>query len=111
MFRSVHIQRVLACYLLVVFALSITPKRYLHNAFARHVDGNNRKDSHTPYQFNTAGFNCDNDNLVAESSFENGQSVFQFPLFSSFASYLEKPIFFPTVEQLYSRLRGPPVNS
>ncbi len=110
MLRSVHITRLLAALLLLVFALSITPKRFLHDAFAKHTDSKHPKSNDRLYQLSVAGYNCDNDNLVAESNFVSDLQIFSFPVFAPIASYVIKNISFTSTFGIYSRLRGPPVN-
>jgi hypothetical protein len=93
-----------------VFALSITPKRFLHNVFAKHIDSKPAKNNDKPYQLNNSGYNCDNDNLVAESSFLNHLPSFQFPHTTFFSSYVVKNISFSSISAIYSPLRGPPAS-
>ena len=109
MIRSVYIVRFLSGLLLFVFAVSITPKRLLHNAFAKHVDIRYQRTNDTPYQFAPSGYNCDNDDLVAESAFESVSQHFDLPAFPSFPSYILKNISFTSTAGIYSPLRGPPV--
>ncbi|HUS03386.1 MAG TPA: hypothetical protein VMY77_16715 [Chitinophagaceae bacterium] len=105
-----YIQRVLAGILLIVFALSSTPKRFLHNVFAKHIDSGNKRNDSTPYQFNLSGYNCDTDNQVAESAFDRDSYSFELPVFSYYSSYSIKNASFTSVPGIYSLLRGPPVN-
>jgi hypothetical protein len=107
--RSVFIIRFLSGLLLMVFAVSITPKRFLHNAFAKHVDDRCKKTSDHRCQVSISGYNCDNDNQVAESAFVTVHPSFSFPLFFSFSSYIAKEISFSSTTGIYSPLRGPPV--
>lgn len=94
----------------MVFALSITPKRFLHNVFAKHIDNKPEKNNDKPYQLTNSGYNCDSDNLVAESTFLNDLTSFQFPLSTTFSSYVVKNISFSSISSIYSPLRGPPQN-
>ena len=94
--------------MLTVFALSITPKRFLHNFFAKHIDSRPGKNNDKPFQLINSGYNCDNDNLVAESAFLNDLPSFESPPFSSFSSYIVKHISFSSTSAIYSPLRGPP---
>ena len=94
----------------MVFALSITPKRFLHNVFAKHTDNKPAKNNDKPYQLTNSGYNCDSDNLVAESTFLNDPPSFQFPLSTTFSSYVVKNISFTSIAAIYSSLRGPPEN-
>jgi hypothetical protein len=107
--RSAFITRFISGLLLVVFACSITPKRLLHDLFAKHIDNRAGKNNKAPCQLTHAGYNCDNDNLVAESSFEISQQAFSFPIFTTFSSYIFKNISYGSVSGNYSSLRGPPV--
>lgn len=102
--------RFLSGLLLMVFAFSITPKRFLHNVFAKHIDSRPKKNNDKPYQLNKSGYNCDTDNLVAESTFLSGQYVFQLPLVFSFSFYVSKNISFTSTSGFFSFLRGPPVS-
>ena len=92
----------------MVFALSITPKRFLHNIFAKHIDNKTEQVNYKPYQVSHSGYNCDNDNLVAESNFVGDQNSFSVPLFSNYSAYLFKNISFSSFTAIYSPLRGPP---
>ena len=94
----------------MVFALSITPKRFLHNVFAKHIDNKPAKNNDKPYQLTNSGFNCDSDNLVAESTFLNDLPSLQFPLSTIFSSYVVKNISFSSISAIYLPLRGPPIN-
>jgi len=97
--------------MLIVFSLSITPKRILHDLFAKHIDNKPGKITrHVPSQVARAGFNCDNDNLVAESSFLSEFQIFSHPVFYCFSPYNFRHISFQSVSGIQSRLRGPPVN-
>ena len=96
--------------MLIVFSLSITPKRILHDLFAKHIDNKPQKITHHLSQLSKAGFNCDNDNLVAESSFLSEFQIFSHPVFYCFSPYNFKHTSFQSVSGIQSRLRGPPVN-
>lgn len=96
--------------MLLVFVLGITPKRYLHNVFAKHVDNKVQTTGSKPFQLSVSGFNCDNDNLVAESVFTCESPVFEFPVRVSFSKYILCDISFLSVQEVYASLRGPPVN-
>jgi len=97
--------------MLVIFVFGITPKRFLHNIFAKHIDNSLQSNTDKPFQLNKSGFNCDCDNLVAESTFLNDLQVFAFPLSFSYSSYSIKDISFTSATKVYSLLRGPPVKS
>lgn len=96
--------------LLLVFSISITPKKYLHDAIANHKDktaltavGNDAQLTHT-------GFVCKCDNLVAESPFTNEVQHLEFaqaaPVSIQQASLLYH---FYSTDVFFFELRGPPV--
>ena len=95
--------------MLMIFAMSVTPKRFLHNVFAKHIDSKSEKNNNKPYQLTNSGYNCDCDNLVAESTFINDLPSFYFPVSASFSSYVVKNISFSSISAIFSPLRGPPV--
>jgi hypothetical protein len=93
---------------MLIFALSITPKRFLHEVFAKHSDSRTKKNTDKPFQVNYQGFNCEVDNLVAQSPFESYQNSFAFPSSSSFIPYIFSNVSFFSTEHVHSSLRGPP---
>lgn len=111
MTKKIFIEKILALFLLVLFAFSITPKKLLHDVFADHIDSKCKLDhSHDLNgQITTSGYNCQTDNLVIESPFEN----------VSFTVTLFVPCFYTqqndsSIRNLFSSdhfifgLRGPP---
>jgi hypothetical protein len=68
MIQQTILRRFLSGALLVLFALSITPKKVLHDWIVCHNDGVTHLQK-TDAQLNKAGFNCNVQNLVAESPF------------------------------------------
>lgn len=109
LFRYKNITRYLSGFLLLVFVLGICPKSFLHNIFSKHIDSVFKKKSGSPLQLTTAGYNCDCDNLVAESSFVNNPQEFSFPIFTSFSSCVIDEVSYSSISKFYSSLRGPPV--
>lgn len=103
------IKNLLAYFLLLVFAYSITPKIVLHNLVADHIDKRKVLKSHLN-ELSTAGFNCKCDNLVAESPFIPAE-IFTPEVFTAYISsiYAEN-ITFTSRNQLFSELRGPPIS-
>ena len=94
----------------MVFILGITPKRYLHNIFAKHIDSKSQRNDSIPYQLSASGYNCDNDNLVAESAFTSDSHLLNFPIPIIFSNYTLIDVTYSSVEEVYASLRGPPVN-
>jgi hypothetical protein len=93
-----------------VFAVSITPKRFLHTVFAKHIDSKQVKNGDQPYQLTNSGYNCDTDNLVVESPFAIVSHLFLLPVPPVFSSYTLADTSFTSVEKVFVSLRGPPVN-
>ncbi len=95
--------------LLLVFALGITPKKTLHTWFANHTDSTSKiPESKTP-QISKSGFNCQCDDLVAESHFISFGTlvVISLPPIHPIFSFN-----IPALISLYSfhnNLRGPPL--
>jgi hypothetical protein len=104
------IRRLLASALLVLFVLSITPKRYLHHWFANHTDvALHQQGTDGPAHLQQDGFRCDCDNPVATAPFTNGLAHFDFTPPRFYAAYHHR---FLCAErhgvQIFAGLRGPP---
>lgn len=94
---------------LFLFLFSITPKRYLHNLFAKHEDVVLKVSADDREHLCKSGFQCDCDRLVSTSPFVDDNHVLEFiPLI-----YFGKPDTFVVISQYSSTpsltgLRGPP---
>ena len=107
------IRQLLAGFLLILFAFSITPRQTLHDWLANHVD---REHPHCSYgdvtHYGVYGFHCDTDNLVAESPFTHQVVLFEFRQPAVFAA---RPGFAPhhyyAATHFFFSLRGPPAVS
>lgn len=101
--------RSISLMLLVLFALSITPKKTLHDILVHHQD-----DIVNFHQQEAAvsksGYHCDTDNWVAESPFTGEQTVTQFtqplPVFIHVNDAVNASLH--TLPVFYAALRGPP---
>lgn len=95
--------------MLLVFALAITPKRFLHNLIVNHKDTYNKlTDGKTEVSKN--GIYCQCDNLVATSPFTGTYNNPEIKLSFVFVSHQEAKAavnLFPA--HTYFKLRGPPV--
>jgi hypothetical protein len=109
LYKNFTIRTLLAAFILVVFAYSITPKIVLHNLVANHADNKKVLDSNAT-ELSAAGFNCKCDNLVAESPFvpEEVHINSIAPIFFSFSETPESGFY--SSDRLFSELRGPPSN-
>lgn len=109
---KLKLQKLMAVLLLMLFALSITPKKLLHDAVARHTDTVLKTDilnTGNPL-LSAAGIHCQTDNLVVISPFENTATVLSLatPLhYIVFKGLLRKT--FISDETIVFGLRGPPV--
>lgn len=95
--------------LLFVFTLGITPKKTLHDWFANHKDTTSSiPESKTP-QLTKAGFNCNCENLVAESNFiaVSNLIIINLPSVYSFVSFSIPSLI--SLSVLHNNLRGPPL--
>jgi len=107
--RKPIIKTIVCSYLLVLFALSITPKRFVHNVFANHTDKQSQKSTGSSDQLSSSTYNCDDDNQVAEPGLISSE-CFETPSLFTFSNYIVKNISFTSSTANYSSLRGPPVN-
>jgi hypothetical protein len=104
------IRKLLAGFLLVVFAFGITPKRTLHNLLADHKDG---KTSASARPVGTvlarASFNCQCDNLISESPFVSDSVAEEITATNLFPVFITGGIQQPVSSSPLSfSLRGPP---
>ncbi|MEO5967234.1 MAG: hypothetical protein ABIP68_00930 [Ferruginibacter sp.] len=110
-FTNSYIRSFFALLLIIIFALSNTPKQQLHNLFAGHTDiSTNHKSSEL--NFSKAEFHCQCDNLVVIAPFL-GSSYYTLPsavkYFSTFVSAKKSEL--PLYQKIYFELRGPPATA
>lgn len=94
--------------LLLLFALSITPKKTLHDWLVHHQDDTSYQQQTTP-SIVKSGFHCDTDNNVAESPFTGEEPATlpqPLPAFISFNAAASNQLH--AVTSFYFTLRGPP---
>lgn len=94
--------------MLLVFALAITPKRFLHNIVANHTDTYSKLSS-GKNELTKTGYNCQIDNLVATSPFTATDEKPEIKLPAVFILpevEICTPNLFPA--HIYFSLRGPP---
>ena len=96
--------------MLLVFAFSITPRLFLHDLFAGHVDNAGVKHSKASYQISASGFNCDKDGVVATSPFVADEHALNFQTLIFLSSFKSGEIPFSSAGKIYSPLRGPPAS-
>ncbi|HQW83588.1 MAG TPA: hypothetical protein PK987_03965 [Ferruginibacter sp.] len=107
--KSHSIKKIVAAFLLLVFAFSITPTIILHNWFAHHTDAVANKREHHKETIGIKLFNCHCDNIVAVSPFTEPEKIDLLPIVRHYtvASTVVKVYPISTASILYS-LRGPP---
>ena len=109
--QKLIIRQLVAGVLLLVFTFSITPKRFLHDAFARHKDKTAPVFSGNEPQVSYAGFICKCDNLVAESPFTDEIVYFDFASIQPSSVQKDTTLFhFYSSDFFFFKLRGPPAN-
>jgi len=105
------IRRLQAGFILMLFAFSITPKKFLHDLVANHRDARyvSIKSLDGKDQLGNAGYHCPCDQLVAQTPFVYQTVVFERIVFSVPAVYQRAPIVaLHTPLPAFSFLRGPP---
>ncbi|MES1160283.1 MAG: hypothetical protein ABUM51_05985 [Bacteroidota bacterium] len=109
MLKQPIIRRFLSGILLVLFAFSVTPKKFLHDLVANHKDtpGKFSKDAKARLQKST--FTCHTEDLVVESPFIGGSAPLIIQAPSLFCPpYAELVTRWHSTPYLFSALRGPP---
>ena len=95
--------------MLIVFAFSITPRKYLHDIVANHKDSFFVSGDDGALALHKAAVNCHTDSIVAESPFANDAVEINI---STPVIFSEKQpaiiVSCITAASLFSRLRGPP---
>ena len=95
-------------FILCTLLLGITPKHTLHNFSANHKDVPAKK-ANDCLQYNTAGYNCELNSVVATSAFTETTGEIKIPALVHLNSFIELfsiPVL-PTAH-IYFGLRGPP---
>ena len=105
------IRSISAVFILLVMALSITPKIVLHDWFADHQDVPVKKAHNEQAQVSKQLFNCNCDNIVAESPFTDSDIDFTIELFSPLTIQQELiPVSIYSSAPSFFSLRGPPAS-
>jgi hypothetical protein len=96
--------------MLVLFAFSITPKKWLHDWVANHKDTAGKFFvHHSNTQVGKAGYNCHADDLVVESPFIETDLPAQLSVSPVFIfRFVEDPGDFHSANLFFFSLRGPP---
>jgi hypothetical protein len=94
-------------FLICVFALGITPKQVLHDVLTNHKHTQVVNDN-IP-SINKDRFNCDDENLVAESPFSDHSIIIEFVPPSIFPVKKNQLLLsYHFLHQFFFELRGPP---
>lgn len=109
MFENQIIKKIVASFLLIVFALSITPTIVFHNWLAEHTDTCKQSTDTKAQQIGKQTFNCHCDNIVAESPFTQTETFKSLPPIQIFSVAATVDIFqLPASQTIFHSLRGPP---
>ena len=110
MYKHKFIRSFTAGMLLVIFAFSVTPTIFFHNWLANHKDSVRKLPSDNRDHVTKRIFNCQCDNIVAESPFTEPAAVIAVPVVKPLSSQkCDKAIHFPFAPYIFHALRGPPV--
>ena len=109
---KITIRQFIASFLLLVFALGSTPKKFLHDAVTKHNHQHNTKVTckHHHINIGAAGSNCQTDNLVVEMPFLAAlHPVFGFVItfYFEYSQPKDKQLISTNFCLVY--LRGPPI--
>jgi hypothetical protein len=107
-FKSNRLRLFSAGLLLFVFTIGIAPRKILHDCFANHKDSTAKIPVGKTQQYTKAGFNCNCDNLVAESPFISSGSFYLTQIASFHSSFYLQPCLFISLSLNENNLRGPP---
>jgi len=108
-YKSPNLKKISSILLLFVFTLGITPRRTFHVWFANHTDSTSKIPNGKTQQLTKTGFNCNCDDLVAESHFITFISLIIVNIASvhSFVSFSIPS--FVSLSLFHNNLRGPPL--
>ena len=107
--KNLHIKRLLAGIMLVLFAFSVTPRNILHTFFANHTDETVLSKKSNTATVKTFDYLCKTDNLVVESPFIESVVHFDFSVFTPFVQHLiPTSYFFHSSKYFFFEHRGPP---
>lgn len=112
MHSSFVIHRFLAGWLLLLFAFSITPKKFLHNLVADHRDAaaaTARQTDNGASQLGKAGYHCPCEQLVVQTPFVYQPASIDYALAPVFIVYQAQHfVSIHNITPAVSFLRGPP---
>jgi hypothetical protein len=105
------IKQIIAGFMLLLFAFSITPKRQIHDLVASHQDTKPGRYllANNTAQVHKSGINCNCDQLIVESPFLGTVSSEQSKAVVFQNEFYQKPLCFSFIAPLVEiGLRGPP---
>jgi len=103
------IRKISAVFLLVLFALCVTPKKTLHDLVANHKDSPFASSTSAQQLSSNSGFRCNCDDLVVESPFLSDLPSLEINPALGFSSPVMMPVDdFRFLHHFYFELRGPP---
>jgi hypothetical protein len=108
--KSLARKKIVAAFMLIVFAFSITPTIVLHNWLANHTDTYKKTTDTKAQQLGKQTFNCHCDNIVAESPFTEPGTFKSLSPIQIFTVVTTVNILqLPSSPAIFYSLRGPPI--
>lgn len=109
MFKQPIIKQLLASILLVLFAFSVTPRKFLHDWVAKHKDAPGKFAHETHTRVQKFVYSCQTDDLVVELPFIQAPvPVIPLPPQTAGSRYAVAGIRLYTLFPVFLALRGPP---
>ena len=107
--KNTYIKSLSAGLMLIIFSFSITPRIFFHNWLASHKDARSNLPAADQHQVGHVFYNCNCDNIVAESPFTQQDDLAVLLPVQCYAIPVEAttPAFYSAGYFLFS-LRGPP---
>jgi len=103
------IRKISAAFLLLLFALCVTPKIALHDLIADHKDSPFASATSSQQLSSNSGFRCNCDDLVVESPFVSDCVPVEITPVKTYARHFITPAEnFRFLHHFYFELRGPP---
>jgi hypothetical protein len=109
LYRNPFIKKFVAGILLLVFAVSVTPRQFFHDIITGHKHSYTKYEDVLKIQPTKSTFQCNWQNDAVESPFTDQPCLQVDPPFRVYSSYVNGYTFsYYSAEQFFSSLRGPP---
>src|SRR5689334_14884 len=109
LYSKLIIRKFTAGLMLLLFALSITPKQLLHDTLTGHKHSYQTENHDANVKSSKPGFNCNWNHDLLESPFTGEPAMrLDHPITAGTALYIDYRVSYHSTLQYYSSLRGPP---